>query len=93
VTPVITLREIVLPPDDVEGEERPIDEAAAERIAEVLWGEDAAIAWAAWSAHLPNGIGDDGRPLGWSMREVRQLRFMRWLVDHAGLLDDIEAEA
>lgn len=68
---VINLREpVVMPPDEQTDPEKAYRSALASG-----WPEDAAVAWAAWTIHLPTAT--EGAPLPWSMREVRQLRSMR----------------
>lgn len=42
---------------------------------------------------IPEVVDQDGRPLGWSIREVRGLRFFRWLAARGRIgVDDREAE-
>lgn len=87
--PLITLRDPVVTRLSEPEDRDPEDAFAGARFAG--YDLETAGAIAAYAAHLPMAHGEDERPLGWSIREVRHLRFMRWLVDHAGLLDDLEA--
>jgi hypothetical protein len=81
---VINLREpVVMPPD-----EQPDPEKAYRSSLASGWPEEAAAAWAAWTIQLPTAT--EGAPLPWSMREVRQLRFLRAIYEAGGFVGDRE---
>lgn len=44
------------------------------RTGRLLWGHEFGVAWAAWAA----GIIESGQHKPWTMREIRQLVFLRW---------------
>jgi hypothetical protein len=87
LTPVITLRDPIVvtrPPDPDE-----VDPEDA-YLGALLAGFDLAASGtiAAYAAHLPVAVGEDDRPLGWSIREVRHLRFLKAVADRGGFEDD-----
>jgi hypothetical protein len=52
------------------------------------FGLEGAGTIAAFAEHLPVAQGEDDRPLGWSIREVRHLRFLRAVAERGGFEDD-----
>ena len=84
--PLITLVDPILTspsdPDDID----PEDAILAARFAG--FRDDIVGSIAAHAAHIPIPESEDGKPLGWSIREVRHLRFLRRLVDEGGFAGD-----